>query len=40
MGANIPDKKRAILLYAGNAATYRKECQEAADNGYQGFVLQ
>ncbi len=40
MGSNIPGKKRAILLYAGNAATYRKECQEAAAKGYEGFVLQ
>jgi cation diffusion facilitator CzcD-associated flavoprotein CzcO len=40
MGANIPGKKRAILLYAGNAATYRKECQEAAAKDYEGFVLQ
>ncbi len=40
MGANIPGKKRAILLYAGSAATYRKECQEAAAKGYDGFVLQ
>jgi cation diffusion facilitator CzcD-associated flavoprotein CzcO len=40
MGANIPGKKRAILLYAGSAATYRKECQEAAAKGYEGFVLQ
>jgi cation diffusion facilitator CzcD-associated flavoprotein CzcO len=40
MGANIPGKKRAILLYAGSAATYRKECQDAAAKGYEGFVLQ
>ncbi|NOT56826.1 MAG: NAD(P)/FAD-dependent oxidoreductase [Deltaproteobacteria bacterium] len=39
MGANIPGKKRAILLYTNSAATYRKECQDAAAKGYEGFVL-
>ena len=40
MGQNIPGKKRAIVLYSGNAATYRKECQDAVVKGYEGFVLQ
>ena len=40
MGSNIPGKKRAILLYTGNTATYRKQCHDVAANGYQGFVLQ
>jgi hypothetical protein len=39
MGSNIPGKKRAILLYANTAAAYRKECLEAAANGYEGFIL-
>ena len=36
MGTNIPKKKRAILLYADNTATYQKEYQEAAAKGYEG----
>ncbi len=39
MGANIPGKARALLLYANTVPEYRKRCQEAAANGYQEFVL-
>ena len=39
MGTNIPGKARALLLYANTVPEYRKECQEAAANGYQDFVL-
>lgn len=39
MGSNIPGKKRAILLYTGDTAAYRKQCQDVVVNGYQGFVL-
>jgi cation diffusion facilitator CzcD-associated flavoprotein CzcO len=40
VGANIPGKKRAFLLYANTAPAYRKKCAEVAANGYEGFVIQ
>ena len=40
MGANIPGKARALLLYANTVPEYRKECAEAAASGYKEFVLQ
>ena len=40
MGRNIPGKAPALLLYANTVPEYRKECREAAANGYQDFVLQ
>ena len=40
VGANIPGKKRAVLLYANSAREYRKKVLEVAANGYEGFVLQ
>ena len=40
IGANIPGKARAILLYASPAPVYRQKCSEIAANGYPGFVLQ
>jgi cation diffusion facilitator CzcD-associated flavoprotein CzcO len=40
VGANIPGKARAILLYANTAPNYRKKCDEVAANGYEGFVLE
>ena len=39
VGANIPGKKRAVLLYANSAREYRKKCHAVAANGYEGFVL-
>ena len=39
MGANIPGKARALLLYANTVPEYRKECAEAAASGYKEFVL-
>jgi cation diffusion facilitator CzcD-associated flavoprotein CzcO len=39
VGANIPGKKRAFLLYANTAPNYRKKCAEVAANGYEGFRL-
>jgi cation diffusion facilitator CzcD-associated flavoprotein CzcO len=39
VGANIPGKKRAFLLYANTAPNYRKKCAEVAANGYEGFML-
>ena len=40
MGANIPGKAHALLLYANTVPEYRKRCQAAADGGYQEFVVQ
>jgi cation diffusion facilitator CzcD-associated flavoprotein CzcO len=40
VGANIPGKARAILLYANPAPKYRAKCAEVAANGYEGFLLQ
>ncbi|KAF2735081.1 cyclopentanone 1,2-monooxygenase [Polyplosphaeria fusca] len=38
MGANIPGKPREQLNYAGGIPLYEKECREALDNGFVGFV--
>ncbi|CAI6340068.1 unnamed protein product [Periconia digitata] len=38
MGANIPGKPREQLNWAGGIPAYSKECREALDNGFQGFV--
>jgi cation diffusion facilitator CzcD-associated flavoprotein CzcO len=40
VGANIPGKARALLLYANSAPAYRQKCAEVAANGYEGFLLQ
>ncbi len=40
MGANIPGKKRSLLLYANTAPAYRAKCSEVAANSYEGFQLQ
>ena len=39
LGANIPGKPRVFTPYAAGVGTYRKECDEVADNGYEGFIL-
>ena len=39
LGANIPGKPRVFMPYAGGVGTYRKKCDEVADNGYEGFIL-
>ena len=39
MGANIPGKARAILLYANSAPAYRQKLEEAAAKNYDGFTL-
>ena len=39
MGANVPGKKRELLAYPGGLPTYMEKCTEAADRGYQGFLL-
>ena len=38
-GANIPGKPRVFTPYAGGLGTYRKKCNEIADNDYEGFIL-
>jgi cation diffusion facilitator CzcD-associated flavoprotein CzcO len=40
VGANIPGKKRTILMYMGGPKAYRTKCDEVAANGYEGFTLQ
>ncbi|MGH8009529.1 MAG: flavin-containing monooxygenase, partial [Candidatus Binatia bacterium] len=39
-GANIPGKKRGVLLYANSGPAYRKKVTEVAAKEYEGFVLQ
>ena len=39
MGANIPGKPRACMVYLGGAPTYRQVCAEVVDGGYVGFDL-
>ena len=38
-GANIPGKPRVFTPYAGSMDSYRNKCNEVADNGYEGFIL-
>ncbi|OCL03742.1 cyclopentanone 1,2-monooxygenase [Glonium stellatum] len=38
MGANVPGKPREQLSYAGGVPLYEKECREALDNGFAGFI--
>ena len=39
LGANIPGKPRVFMPYAGGVGTYRKKCNEIAENDYEGFIL-
>jgi len=39
LGANIPGKPRVFMPYAAKIGVYRRECQEVADKGYEGFIL-
>ncbi|MDF1644025.1 MAG: NAD(P)/FAD-dependent oxidoreductase [Pseudomonadales bacterium] len=39
MGANIPGKPRQILNYPGGVPLYMEQCNNAAKDGYKGFVL-
>ena len=39
LGSNIPGKPRVFMPYAGGVGTYRKRCDEIAENGYEGFLL-
>ncbi|MBV6761883.1 flavin-containing monooxygenase [Rhodococcus opacus] len=39
MGANIPGKPRACMVYLGGAPTYRATCEDVVAGGYSGFAL-
>jgi cation diffusion facilitator CzcD-associated flavoprotein CzcO len=39
VGANIPGKPRVFMPYVAGCGTYRRECDEVVERGYQGFVL-
>ena len=39
LGANIPGKPRVFMPYVAKIGVYRKECQDTADKGYEGFTL-
>jgi cation diffusion facilitator CzcD-associated flavoprotein CzcO len=39
VGANIPGKPRVFMPYVAGCGSYRRECEEIADRGYEGFVL-
>jgi cyclohexanone monooxygenase len=38
-GANIPGKPRVFMPYVGGVGAYLKKCDEIAQRGYEGFVL-
>lgn len=39
VGANVPGKPRRVLSYTGGVGTYRRKCDEAANDGYRGFRM-
>lgn len=39
VGANISGRSRVFTPYVGGVGTYRKECDEVAAKGYEGFIL-
>jgi cyclohexanone monooxygenase len=39
VGANIPGKPRVFMPYVAGCGDYRRECDEVAVRGYEGFVL-
>jgi cation diffusion facilitator CzcD-associated flavoprotein CzcO len=39
VGANIPGKPRVFMPYTGGCGTYRKECEQVVERGYEGFIL-
>jgi cyclohexanone monooxygenase len=39
VGANIPGKPRVFMPYVGGVGRYRRECDEVAARGYEGFRL-
>ncbi len=40
LGANIPGKPRVFMPYVAKIGIYRQECQQVADRGYEGFMLE
>ncbi|MDF3842433.1 NAD(P)/FAD-dependent oxidoreductase [Pseudomonas citronellolis] len=38
-GANVPGKPRVFMPFVGGFGNYRRLCDAAAANGYEGFVL-
>ncbi|MBK8131766.1 MAG: NAD(P)/FAD-dependent oxidoreductase [Gammaproteobacteria bacterium] len=38
-GANVPGRKRTVLLYVGGQDNYRKKCDEVVARNYEGFAL-
>ena len=40
LGANIPGKPRVFMPYIAGVGVYRKECDDVATKGYEGFVLE
>ncbi len=39
VGANIPGKPRVFMPYVGGCGTYRRECEQVVERGYEGFAL-
>jgi len=39
IGANVVGKPRVFMPYLGGVGTYRQQCDEIAQKGYEGFVL-
>jgi cyclohexanone monooxygenase/acetone monooxygenase len=40
MGSNVDGKPRRLLSYIGGVGQYRQKCNEVAEKGYKGFVMQ
>lgn len=39
LGTNIPGKPHVVLFHFVGVGVYRKECQAAADRGFEGFAV-
>jgi hypothetical protein len=39
LGANIPGKRREMLILAGGLPAYIAKCNENAERGYEGFAI-
>ena len=39
VGANLPGKPRVFMPYVGGLGVYRRRCDEVAERGYEGFIL-
>jgi cyclohexanone monooxygenase len=38
-GANIPGKRREMLVFAGGLPAYIAKCRDSAERGYEGFAI-